>query len=118
MAHTEPEPDQIIPQKPPPPDHEDGGRERGPRPPGTQEPTAPSGPPIEAPPQQPIAPRVASAPASRRHARKPSGHLVVPSRESDPGIISHGAARPRMASSPMMLIDYPRLHRPALTTVR
>lgn len=125
MAHTDSDNDEprgIIQQKPPPPPGfkaPDGdGEPVDPAAPTDPQAPAPSAPP-ETPPQHPQAPRVASphAPASRR--RPPSGHIIIPARPVGPEIISRSAARPRMSSDPaLLLIDYPRLHRPALTTVR
>lgn len=130
MAHTDrdDEPQGIIQQKPPPPPA------RGPSPDPTPEPIIPQKPPpppARAPSQDELTPvpdapveaaprRQSSPPASRKHARKPSGHIVIPAgaADIDPLIIDRAGARPRMGSAPMMLIDYPRLHRPSLTSVR
>lgn len=121
MAHTAPEdmpePAGIIQQKPPPPPvRREGDPDREPSLPDTQE-QQPALPPLEAPPTQPIAPRVAEAHGpSRRQRRPPSGHVIIPARECDPEIISRNGTRPRMDSAPALtLIDYPRLHKPSLT---
>lgn len=121
MAHTEDEPKSepagIIQQKPPPPPVR---REGDPEP--EEQAQRPSVPPLEAAPAQPIAPRVAEAhgPGSSRRARRPpSGHVIIPARESDPEIISRAGTRPRMDSAPALtLIDYPRLHKPSLTRLQ
>lgn len=106
MAHTETEDEtpSIIPQKPPPPPLRAPQDDE--KTPGDDRPV----PPAEAAPRAPSSP-----PASRRHARKPSGHLVIPQHDIDPLIIDRAGPRPRMGSAPMMLIDYPRLNRPSLT---
>ncbi len=104
MRAPDPGADPIIPQKPPPPPlRAPDGDESAPVP----------GAPADASPH-----RQSSHPASRR--RKPSGHLVIPAdaADVDPIIIDRAGARPRMGSSPLMLIDYPRLHRPSLTSGR
>jgi hypothetical protein len=116
MAHTDPE--NVIPQKPPPPPDR-----RTPQPSELPvDPQAPTQPdrippqtPIEAPPGQPIAPRVAApAPSSRRGARKPSGHIAIPHMpDIDPIVIGQAGQRARMKSDPLVLVDYPRLNRPA-----
>lgn len=118
MAHTDPE--NIIPQKPPPPPRREGDPAERPAvdPQAPTEPAQPQRPteaPFEAPPQQPIAPRVAGPASSRRlSSRKPSGHIVVPSIEIDPVIISRTAQRSRMGSDPALtLIDFPTRARPA-----
>lgn len=107
MAHTENEPESIIPQKPPPPPRREGDPAERP----AVDPGAPTEPgqrhpvqtPIEQPPTQPIAPRVAApAPTSRRNARKPSGHLPAP-QLADLDVLT-------INRSSMALIDYPRGH--------
>lgn len=122
MAHTDPEdePRSIIQQKPPPPPARgpspDGGGEASiiqqkPPPPPAREPQDESTP-VEAPAQQAGAARVVEVhgPGSRRPQRRPpSGHVIIPARESDPEIISRAGSRQRMDSAPaLLLIDYPR----------
>lgn len=113
MAHTDPEPKSeppgIIQQKPPPPPRREGDPSE---PAHEEQPQQPAIPSLEAAPTQPTAPRVAEAHgpgSSRRHRRPPSGHVIIPARESDPEIISRAGTRPRMDSAPaLLLIDYPR----------
>jgi hypothetical protein len=127
MAHTDRDddaPQGIIQQKPPPPPA------RGPAPDPVPEPIIPQKPPpppARAPSQDELTPvpsapaeaaprRQSSPPASRKPSRKPSGHIVIPARDSDPEIISRAGERPRMSSAPeLTLIDYPRIPKPSLT---
>lgn len=88
MAHTDnPESEPFIPQKPPPPPDR---RET----PADEPVHAPH--PIEAPPQQPIAPRVQAAPRSRRSGAR----LELPA-PAKPEIIGRAAFR----SDPLMILD-------------
>lgn len=119
MAHTEHEPENIIPQKPPPPPRREGDPAERP----AVDPQAPTEPgqrhpvqtPIEQPPTQPIAPRVAApAPSSRRGSRKPSGHIAIPHMpDIDPIVIGQGGGRERAKSDPLILVDYPSRARPS-----
>jgi hypothetical protein len=120
MAHTDPE--NVIPQKPPPPPDR-----RTPQPSELPvDPQAPTQPdrippqtPIEAPPGQPIAPRVAvphshaAGPGSRRATRKASdARMIVPAPELREEIISRATRTPaRGGSSPdLMLLAFPSSH--------